>query len=162
MVLFAVRKRCVRGCCLWHRGKVSARVGSVRFFTERTTHPLHEYLHHFIVACNTIASAALCELALVILRGRTDQFSWWFMPVAVRLCNLLPSNVFSGCTLGSFMRAINYCLQRVYLIFPYFYFGFFLQFYSLPGIMVLYPFYFTGGVSFPSSMFPVNLIIIIT
>ena len=43
----------------------------VRFIAERTA-LLHEYLHHFVEARDNIASAALCELALVILLSRTD------------------------------------------------------------------------------------------
>ena len=33
---------------------------------------MNEYLEHLVAACNTRASTALCELALVILRCRTD------------------------------------------------------------------------------------------
>ena len=46
---------------------------------------MHEYLHIFVAACNTKASAVLCELALVIPRCRTDQFNRLFLRVTVRL-----------------------------------------------------------------------------
>ena len=36
---------------------------------------MNEYLHNFIVARNARASAALDEIALVISRCGTDQFS---------------------------------------------------------------------------------------
>ena len=51
---------------------------------------MHEYLHHFVAACNTIAAAALGELALGISRCRTDQSSRSFLPAVVSLWNLLP------------------------------------------------------------------------
>ena len=60
---------------------------------------MNEYLHHFVAARNTKASAALCELALVIPRCITDQVSHLFLPAAVHLWTLLPPGVFSGCTL---------------------------------------------------------------
>ena len=63
---------------------------------HRAEHPLEECLHHFIAACNIRASAALGELALLIPRCRTDQFSRPFLPAAAYLWNLLPSSMFSG------------------------------------------------------------------
>ena len=36
---------------------------------------MNEYLNNFVTARNTRASSALSELALVIQRVRTDQFS---------------------------------------------------------------------------------------
>ena len=54
---------------------------------------MNEYLNHFVVARNTRASAALSELALVIPRCRTDQFSRPFLPAPVRGWNLLLSDV---------------------------------------------------------------------
>ena len=54
---------------------------------------MNEYLHHFVAARNTRASAALDELACAILRCRTDQFGQSFLPVAVNLWNLLPSSM---------------------------------------------------------------------
>ena len=38
-------------------------------------HPWYELLHNFVAACNTKASSALGELALVILHCRNNQFS---------------------------------------------------------------------------------------
>ena len=46
---------------------------------HRVDYLLHEYLNHFVAACNTRASAALCELALVIPRCRTYQFILSFL-----------------------------------------------------------------------------------
>ena len=79
---------------------------------HRADHSLHEYLRHFVAALNTRASAALCELDLLIPRCRTDQFYRSFLPVAVRLWNLLPSDVFSGSILTYFKSAMNLFLQR--------------------------------------------------
>ena len=73
---------------------------------------MHEYLHHFVAARNTRASAALRELALTILRYASDLVSRSFLAVAVRLWNLMPSGVFGGGTLSSFKSAMNLCLQR--------------------------------------------------
>ena len=78
---------------------VSALCCSLYKIYHRADHSsLHEYLHHFDAACNTKASAALCELALMIPRCRTVQFHWPSLPVSVRLWNLLPSDVLSGGT----------------------------------------------------------------
>ena len=59
-------------------------VCSMKFY-HRANHSLHEHHHHFVAAWNTRASAAFCELALVIPRCRADQFNRSFLPVAVRL-----------------------------------------------------------------------------
>ena len=69
---------------LGHRKKVSALCLLYEIY-HRTDHSLHEYLHHFLAARNTRASAALNELALMIPRWRTDKFSRVLLPVAVRL-----------------------------------------------------------------------------
>ena len=58
---------------------------------HRENSPMHECLHHFVVARNIIASATEVQLALVILRCRTDQFNRLFLPAAVCPWNLLPS-----------------------------------------------------------------------
>ena len=75
-------------------------VCSIRFI--RVDHPMNEYLKHLDATRNTRASAAVGELALVIPFCRTDQFSPSFLSGGVRLCNVLPSGVFSGGTLGFF------------------------------------------------------------
>ena len=62
----------------------------------RLTLYLNEYLNHFVAACNARASTALSELALVILRCRTDQFNRSFPPAAGRLWNLMLPDVFRG------------------------------------------------------------------
>ena len=61
----------------------------------RVDHPMNECLKLFVAARNTKTSAALGELALVISRCITDQFSR-FLPAAERLWNLLLSGLFSG------------------------------------------------------------------
>ena len=61
-------------CCLGHRRKASA-LCLLNEIYHRADHRLHVYLHHFVAACNTRASAALCEVALVISRCRTNQFN---------------------------------------------------------------------------------------
>ena len=88
----------------------------------RAGYPLHEYLHHFVATRKTRCLAALRELALVIPRCRTDQFSQSFvLPVVVRLWNLLPSNVFRGGPMSSFKSDMNLYLQRAQLnCFPLF------------------------------------------
>ena len=105
-------------CYLRHRRKVRPSCLLYKIY-HRAGHPLHEYLQDFIAAYNTRDSAALCELALVIPRCRTDKFSLSFLPVTVRLLNLLPSlsvckTCFSGGTLRSFKSAMNLCLQRAW------------------------------------------------
>ena len=79
---------------------------------HRVDHHMNRYLNHFVVARNTRISVALVELALVIPRCRTDQFSRSFLLAAVRLWNMLSSGVFSGDTLSSFKSAMNLCLLR--------------------------------------------------
>ena len=91
--------------CLWHRKCVSALCLFYNF--------LHTYLHHFVATRNSRDSAALCELALVILSKRNDQFSRLFLPFAVSLWNWLSSDVFCRSTLSSFKSAINLCLHSV-------------------------------------------------
>ena len=83
----------------------------------RVDHFMKEYLHYFIAARNTIASAALGELPSLIPGWRTDQFSRSFLPAAVRLWNLLPSGTFSSGTFSSFKSAMNLCYWKLSLIF---------------------------------------------
>ena len=61
-------------CCLGHRRKVGTLCLFYNIF-HRVGHPINEYLHHFLAGHNTRDSASLGELALVIPRCRTDQFS---------------------------------------------------------------------------------------
>ena len=96
--------------CLQRRRKVSVLCLLYNIY-HRADHPLHEYLHNFVASRNTITSAALCELALVIPCSRTDSFSLFFLLAAVRLRKQLSSGVFSGGTLSSFKNAMNLCLQ---------------------------------------------------
>ena len=77
---------------------------------------MNEYLHLFVVARNR-ASAVLGELALVIPRCRTSQFSRSLLPAAAHLFNLLPSGVLSGVTLSSFNSTMKLCLLRAYFYF---------------------------------------------
>ena len=94
IVLFAVRKSCEVNFVFWGtEGRLVSCVCFMRFITERTTLCL---LLQF-----EIPSAALCELALVLLHCRTDQLSWTFLPVALRLWNLLLSDVLNRRTLSS-------------------------------------------------------------
>ena len=50
---------------------------------------MNEYRNRFVAARNTRASASLGELALVISRCRTDQFSRSFLSAATLLCLLI-------------------------------------------------------------------------
>ena len=102
-VSFAVKKRLCEGalCCFGHRKKVRA-LHLVYEVYHTMDHTVNEYLNYFIAARNTRASADLGDLALVIPRCRTDQFSRPFLPATVLLWNLLPSGVFIGGTLSSF------------------------------------------------------------
>ena len=84
---------------------------------HRVGHPMKKYLNSFVAARNTMASAALGELALVIPRCRADQFSRSFLPAVVRLLNLLPSGVLSGGALRPFKNAVHLCLLRTWLDF---------------------------------------------
>ena len=56
---------------------------------HRVDHPMNEYLNHFVAARNTRASAALCELAFVIERNKSDEFSRSFLAAAVHSLPLL-------------------------------------------------------------------------
>ena len=64
--------------CLGHRRNVTTALGLLNKIYHRVDHPMNEYLSHFIAARNTTASAALGELASLIPRWRTDQFSGRF------------------------------------------------------------------------------------
>ena len=75
-------------CCLGHRRKVSALCLLYEIY-HRVDQHLNEYLNNFVAVCNTRASTALGELALVIPRCRTDQFSRSFLSAAVSLWNML-------------------------------------------------------------------------
>ena len=100
-MLFAVRKGCVGASFdVW-----GAEGRSV-------DHPMNDYLNHFATVCNTRVSTALGELALVIPRSITDQFSLLFLPETLRLWNLLSSGMLSGGTLGLFKSAMNLYLLR--------------------------------------------------
>ena len=70
--------------CLGHRRKVGALYLLFKIY-NRVDHLMNEHLINIVAACNTKASATLGELALVISRCRTDQFSLSFKPAAVRL-----------------------------------------------------------------------------
>ena len=77
-------------CCFGHRRKTSVLCLLYKIY-HRADDLLHEYVHHFVAARNISASAALCELALVIPRCRTDQFSRSFFArccAAVELCTV--------------------------------------------------------------------------
>ena len=97
--------------CLAHRRKVSALCLLYKIY-HKSDHPMNVYTSHFVAARNTRASSAIDELALVIPRCRTDQFTRSFLPAAVCPLNLLPSGVFSGGTLISFKSDVNLCLLR--------------------------------------------------
>ena len=71
-------------CCLGHRRKVSA-VGLLYKIYHRVDHPMTQYLKHYVAARNTKASAARSELAVLIPRCRTDQFSRSFLHADERL-----------------------------------------------------------------------------
>ena len=101
-------------CCLGHKMKVSALCLLYKIY-HRVNHPMIEYLNHFVAARITRASASLGELALMIPRCRTNQFSQSFLHAAERLWNLLPAGVYSCGTLSSFSSAMNLCLLRTSL-----------------------------------------------
>ena len=106
-------------CCMQHRRQISTfcLVYEIYYGAD---HILHEYLHHFVAASNTRGSNALCELAVVIPRCRTVQYSRSILPVAVGMWNLLPPDVLSGDTLSFFKSAMNLCLYReICLIFSH-------------------------------------------
>ena len=98
-------------CCLGHKRYANA-LCLVYEMHQRVNQPMNEYLNHFVATLNTRPSASLCELALVIWLCRTVQFSRSFLPLNVRVWNLLPSDVFMGSTLCSFKSAMNLCLLR--------------------------------------------------
>ena len=98
-------------CCLGRRRKTSTLCLLCKIY-HRVNHPMNEYLKQFVAARNTSASVALGGLIMVIPGFRTDQFSRYFLPVAGRLWNLLPSGVFSRGTLNSFRSGMNLCLLR--------------------------------------------------
>ena len=105
---------------------------------------MREYLHHFVAVRNTRAAAALSYLALLIPRCRTDKFSLLFLHAVVGLWNLLPSGLFSGGTLSSIKSAMNLSLRGFSVIFFSRFISVFVQFYSLPTVIVLRPFWFIG------------------
>ena len=113
IVLFTVRKSYVKAqlCCLGYRRKVSALYLLYEIY-RRVVHPMNQYLNHFAAARNTRASTALGELALVIPRCRTDQFSRSFLPAPVRLWSMLPSRLLSGDTLSSSTSAVKLRLMK--------------------------------------------------
>ena len=71
-------------CCLVHRRKVRALCLLYKMY-DRVGHSINVYLNHFVTVRNTRASGALSELALVILRCRTDRFSRLILSATVRL-----------------------------------------------------------------------------
>ena len=108
-------------------------------------HSMNEYLNHFVAAHSTRASAALCELALVIPRCGAVKSARSFLPAAARMWNLLPSGMSISDTLSSLKNAMNLCLLRAWLdFFLLFVSVAFFLFYNLFGIMVLGSFWFIG------------------
>ena len=114
--------------CLGHWRKVSALCLPYRIY-HGAGHSIHGYLHHFVVAR---ASAAQGELALMVIRYITDQFSRTFLPA---LWNFLPSGVFIDVTpwalslialwtyaswelslIFSFFISVSFCCSIAYLI----------------------------------------------
>ena len=71
-------------CNLAHRRKIGGLSLLYKIY-HTVDHPMNGYLNHFVAARSTRASTALGELALVIPRCRTDQFSRSFVPAAARL-----------------------------------------------------------------------------
>ena len=67
-----------RLCCLGYRRKVNS-LYLLQEIDYSMYHPTNEYLNNFVAALNTRASAAPEQLALAILRYRTDQFSRWYL-----------------------------------------------------------------------------------
>ena len=55
------------------------------FVGYRVVHPMNEYLNHFVATRSTRASTALRELALVMPRCTTDQFTRSFLPAAAHM-----------------------------------------------------------------------------
>ena len=91
-------------CYLAHRRKVTALCLLYEIY-RRVDHPINGYLNYFVAVLNSRPFSATRQLAFVIPCCRIDHFSWSFLPDAVRLWILLPSGVFSGCTLN-FLRAL--------------------------------------------------------
>ena len=100
-------------CCLGHGRKISALCLLYKIYL-RADHLLHEYLHHFVAARNTRASADLCDLAWVIPRCRTDQFSRSCLPVNSSLSVELAGRrmCLVVAFLSSFKSAMKLSLQR--------------------------------------------------
>ena len=72
-VVRSAEKLCVGElCCEGHRRRICALCLLYEIYYT-ADHPLHEQVHHFVTACDTRASAALGELALVILRCKSNQ-----------------------------------------------------------------------------------------
>ena len=128
-------------CCLRHRRKGSALCLLCDIY-NRVNHPMNEYQKHFVAARSTKASTAVGELALVIPRCRTHQFSRSFLPTAVvygTCCRRARLEV----ALCSVKSAVNLCLLMASLEI-YIYLCLFLLFYNLLRIMVLGPFWLIG------------------
>ena len=64
---------------LRHRRKVST-LCLLPKICHRVDHHMSEYLHHFVAARITRASAAMGELPVVLPSCRADQFSQSFLP----------------------------------------------------------------------------------
>ena len=85
LVLFAVRKGCVRvSFIVWLAEERSVPCVCSEIY-HRVDHPMNGYLNNFVAARNIRASASPGELALVIPCCRPDQFSRSFLPAAVCL-----------------------------------------------------------------------------
>ena len=72
-------------CYLGNRRMVSALWLLYKIY-YRADHFLHEYVHHFDTARNIRVSATLCQVALVIPRCRTSQFSSFFYLCCYGIC----------------------------------------------------------------------------
>ena len=68
-------------CCLRHRRRGRAMCLLYNIY-HRADHPCYKFLHHFVRARVTGASAALSKFALVIPCCRNDQFGRSFLPTA--------------------------------------------------------------------------------
>ena len=117
VVLFSLRKGSVRtSCCLVHRRKVSASWLFYKIY-HRVDHPMNEPLNRFVAACNTRASTALGELALVFYQFLAAELikSVGHFCLLFFVCgwNLLPLGVLGSDTLSCFKSAMNLCLLRV-------------------------------------------------
>ena len=126
-------------CCLGHRKGVSALCLLYKIYHLS----LHEYLQYFVSARNTRASDALCELAFVIPRCKTDQFNRSFSYL-LRVCATCCRRGYLVVVHWALLRALWTCPYRwLSLIFSLSYFDLFWLFYSFC-IMVLSPFWFIG------------------